>query len=438
MIAFAASECYETGSRPSRPRILLVDDRPENLILLEKILAKTQADLILARSGRQALEILDGQEVALVLLDVSMPDLSGLEVARQMQTSGQLNRTPVIFVTAFQENDGCVSNAYEAGAADFLMKPLRPNAVRAKVKLFLDLYAQRKTQELSNERLTQLQRDLSARNETLEAKAREITSMITQLEAHHSQLQRQNHELQGFAYVVSHDLLQPLHSVIDYVELIEHESGSQLSEEASRWLQACHKLGGTMSALINDALEYSPLAAEATALEATNCNEALQDALGLLNAAIKQSDARVTYGPLPIVTGSQRLLARLFQNLIGNAIKYRSAECLHVEIVSEWDQRYRRWLVCVKDNGRGIALKDQEHIFEMFSRCRDFEGVAGSGIGLAICRRIVETHGGEIWARSEPGQGSQFWFSLHPNTTTPAPVFGDSGDGECEARECNG
>src|SRR5260221_1391805 len=155
-----------------------------------------------------------------------MPEMSGLDVARQMQTSGRNHRTPILFVTAFPENAGCVSNAYEVGAADFLMKPLRPAAVRAKVRLFLDLYGQRKSQEQSNDRLSQLQHELRARNETLEAKAGEITFMITQLETRHAQLERQNRELQGFAYVVSHDLLQPLRSVIDYVELIEHESGS--------------------------------------------------------------------------------------------------------------------------------------------------------------------------------------------------------------------
>ena len=419
MSALASGEAYETGVRAALPRILLVDDRPENLILLEKILAQTKAELILARSGKQALQVLEEQEIAIVLLDVSMPDVSGLDVARQMQTSGQIHRTPIIFVTAFQENDGCVSNAYEVGAADFLMKPLRPAAVRAKVRLFLDLYAQRKSQELSNDRLSQLQKELRLRNETLEAKAREITLMISQLEAHHGQLERQNHELQGFAYVVSHDLQQPLHSVLDYIELIQHESGSHLSEEATRWLKACHKLGGAMSTLITDALEFSQLAAATTVLEPTNCNVALHNALDLLNAAIKESDARVTYSPLPTVDGSMRLLTQLFQNLIGNAIKYRGPECLHVEIRSEWDERYRRWRVCVQDNGRGIPEKDQEQVFEMFSRCRDSEGVAGSGIGLAICRRIVERHGGEIWVKSEHGHGSQFWFTLEPETATP-------------------
>ena len=418
MNANASAEAYQPGAKTSLPRILLVDDRPENLILLEKILAQMGAELILARSGRQALQVLDEQEIAVCLLDVSMPDMSGIEVAQQMQLSDRLHRTPVIFVTAFQENHEFVSKAYEVGAADFLMKPLRPNAVRAKVSLFLDLYGQRRDQELSNGRLRMLQHDLRTRNETLETNAGEAASVVRQLEARRTQLERQNRELEGFAYVVSHDLLQPLRSVIDYVELIEQGSGSNLSEEAVRWLKSCRKLGATMTTLITDALEYSRLAAGTTALEASSCNEALQDALDLLNAAIKQSDARVAYNPLPTVMGSTRLLTRLFQNLIGNAIKYRGPECLHIEIRSEWDERYRKWLLCVKDNGRGVPLEDQTRIFEMFSRVKASGSIAGSGIGLAICRRIVETHGGEIWAKSEPGCGSEFWFSLDPPSSS--------------------
>jgi len=414
MTANASAEAYQTGAKTSLPRILLVDDRPENLILLEKILAKMGAELILARSGRRALQVLEEQEIAVCLLDVSMPEMSGIEVAHQMQLADRFHRTPVIFVTAFQENSELVTSAYEAGAADFLMKPLRPNAVRAKVNLFLELYGQRRDQELSNGRLRLQQHDLLTRNEELETDRGETASVVRELEARRTQLERENRELEGFAYVVSHDLLQPLRSVIDYLELIEHESGSSLSKEGVRWLKSCRKLGGTMSTLITEALEYSQLAAGTTALVETSCNAALQDALDLLNAAIKQSDARVTYNPLPAVRGSSRLLTRLFQNLIGNAIKYRGADCLHVEIRSEWDERYRKWLLCVKDNGRGIPVDDQTRIFEMFFRVRDAASIAGSGIGLAICRRIVETHGGEIWAKSEPGRGSEFWFSLDP------------------------
>ncbi len=414
MGAFALTKAYETSPFTSRPRILLADDRPENLVLLEKILARTPAELILAHSGQEALEILKGHEVAVALLDVSMPEISGLDVAQRMLASERPYQTPILFVTAFQKDDACVADAYELGAADFLVKPLRPGVVRAKVNLFLDLYLRRKNQELTNHHLTLRERELRDRNEALESEADEIAAMINQMEARHRQLELRNEELQGFAYVASHDLLQPLQSVMDYLEVIEHESSSELSAKTNGWLESCARLGSAMRSLITDMLEYSGLATAATPLEPTDCNQVLRNAMESLTAAIKQNEVQIYYPSLPFVAGSTRFLTRLFENLIGNAIKYRSSEPLRVDVRCEWDAAYRHWRFCVQDNGCGIPEKDHADIFEMFFRSKESSSAKGSGIGLAICRRIVETHGGTIWVKSEAGHGSEFWFTLQP------------------------
>jgi hypothetical protein len=394
------------------PKILVVDDKRENLVLLQAILAKMDAQVVMAASGQEALAILEEHRVAVVLLDVSMPEMDGFEVARRMHANQRLAHVPVIFVTGIAHDESAVMNGYAAGIVDFLFKPIHPNIVRSKVQVFLDLYGERELQEAANRRLSVLPEQLMAKNARVESAAREIELQKAELEHRNRELQLRNRDLDSFAYVVSHDLRQPVHSILDYVELIESQVGAQAGENVARWLISCRKLCQSMHGLITDVLDYATLGSETIDLQPIDLNGALFQAIEAMLPAIKQSEAYITYDSLPIVLGSEKLLTRMFQNLISNAIKYRSALVPRIQIRCQWDAGRRNWLIRVIDNGRGLAKSDATRVFEMLTRCHESAKVSGNGIGLAICKRIAEAHGGRIWVNSEPNQGAEFVFVL--------------------------
>ncbi len=400
------------------PRVLAVDDLPENLVLMKGILSRMELQLVTAGSGIEALEKLEDGECAVMLLDVTMPDMDGYEVARHMQTIGKFAHVPVIFLTAINRDDRAVLNGYEAGVVDFLFKPVHPGILRSKVRVFLNLFNARKAQESANQRLIALQQDLIDRRKQAEEAARQIAVQKTELEYQNQELLRRNRELDSFAHVVSHDLRQPVHSILDYLELISIESGFGLNSKVGRWLGACTRLGQGMNGLIADVLEYATLGTQPIVLAPTDCNAALANALERLMSVIKESNVTITHDPLPRVSGSEKLLTRVFQNLISNAIKYKSDAPPRIQIRCHWDQSRGNWVMRVIDNGRGIDQRDFHRIFEMFARGRDASSVPGTGIGLSICKRIIEAHGGRIWLKSEPNQGSEFCFAL-PSSPPP-------------------
>jgi signal transduction histidine kinase len=408
----AARQVVREGPQRTLPKILLVDDRRENLVLLQAILAKMDAQLVAAASGAEALDILHQQNVALVLLDVSMPEMDGFEVARRMHENSKLAHIPIIFVTAVARDENSVMNGYAAGVVDFLFKPIHPHIVRSKVQVFLNLFEDRQDQEVANRNLSVLPEQLMARNAIAENAAREIALQKAELEHRNRELQLRNRELDTFAYVVSHDLRQPVHSILDYVDLIELQVGGGADPNVDRWLNSCRGLCQSMHALITDVLDFATMGPESVDLQPVDANVPLFHALDALLPAIRQSEALVAYDSLPRVLGSEKLLTRMFQNLIANAIKYRSAQPPRIQVRCEWDEGRRNWLIRVIDNGRGIAKSDAARVFDMLARGQDSASIPGNGIGLAICKRIAEAHGGRIWVNSEPGEGSEFVFML--------------------------
>jgi signal transduction histidine kinase len=393
-----------------RPKILAVDDQRENLVLMQAILSKMEAQLVVATSGTEALAVLDEHHPAVVLLDVSMPDMDGFEVARRMQQDERLAHIPIIFVTGVARDESAMMNGYAAGVVDFLLKPIHPVVVRSKVQVFLNLFEERQVQEAANRRLSALPEQLLAKNARAESAVRETALQKAELEHRNRELQIRNRDLDSFAYVVSHDLRQPLHSILNYVDLIETRVAGD--KDVGRWLTSCRKLGKSMQGLITDVLDFATLGAENVDLQPIDCNAPLFQAIEALLPAIQESDARVTYDPLPRVLGSERLLARMFQNLISNSIKYRGSVPPRVQIRSDYSESRRNWCIRVIDNGRGIAKADAVRVFEMLARCHDTAAVSGNGIGLAVCKRIAEAHGGRIWVNSQPGEGSEFVFVL--------------------------
>ncbi len=219
-----------------------------------------------------------------------------------------------------------------------------------------------------------------------------------------------NKELEAFAYVASHDLQEPLRMVASYCDLLKRRYGNKLDSDADEFIDFAIDGAKRMQALIDDLLSYSRLGTKGNAFEQTDCQDALDRALDNLRAAISESGAVVTHDPLPTVKGDGDQIAQVFQNLISNAIKFRTDKVPRIHVSARMNAP--NWRVSVSDNGRGIESQYAERIFVIFQRLHSRREYPGTGIGLAICKKVVERHGGRIWMESEPGAGSTFHFTI--------------------------
>jgi light-regulated signal transduction histidine kinase (bacteriophytochrome) len=225
------------------------------------------------------------------------------------------------------------------------------------------------------------------------------------------ELKRSNDELEQFAYVASHDLQEPLRMVASYTQLLAKRYQGRLDSDADEFISFAVDGCNRMQGLIRDLLSYSRAGSSGKALRQISGEDALKGAIANLRATIEQSDAVVTHSALPAIRMDDTQLAQIFQNLVGNAIKYRSAEIPHVHI-SATKNGGNEWLFSVRDNGLGIDQQYFERIFVLFQRLHGREEFDGTGIGLAVCKKIIERVGGRIWVESELGKGSTFYFAL--------------------------
>lgn len=222
-------------------------------------------------------------------------------------------------------------------------------------------------------------------------------------------LQRSNEELEQFAYVASHDLQEPLRAVTSYTQLLAQRYQGHLDAKADKYINYIVDGASRMQQLINDLLAYSRLGTRAQEFEAADCNAAVQQSLSNLQIAIAEKNAVITYESLPTVMADEFQLVQLFQNLIGNAIKF-CQDVPRIQIAAIMQDH--EWLFSVRDNGIGIATEYADRIFLIFGRLHSRREYSGTGIGLAICQRIVERHGGRIWVESQSGEGATFYFTI--------------------------
>ncbi len=240
-------------------------------------------------------------------------------------------------------------------------------------------------------------------NEKLHRRNEELTEAKEALE-------QSNVELQHFAYVASHDLQTPLRGIAGFAQFLQKDYQGRFDERADDFLVRIVDGAKRMQTLINDLLDYSRVESRSRPFEPVDLNETFEDAVALLRSSIEDTHGEVTRGELPTVVGDRSQISQLLQNLIGNAIKYHGDKPPQVRVSAE--NKGGRWTIAVRDNGIGIAAKHRESIFEIFRRLHSADKYPGTGIGLAVCRRIVQRHGGNIWFESEPGQGSTFFFTI--------------------------
>ena len=224
------------------------------------------------------------------------------------------------------------------------------------------------------------------------------------------ELARSNRELEQFAYVASHDLQEPLRMVASYTQLLARRYKDKLDEDANEFIHYAVDGAMRMQALINDLLMISRVGTRGKPLQPCEAGLSLEHALINLRMAIEEAGAEVTHDPMPRVVADVSQLTQLLQNLIGNAIKFHSGEQPRIHVGAQ--RRGHDWVISVKDNGIGIAPEFFERIFVIFQRLHGKQEYPGTGIGLAVCKKIVERHGGTIWVESEPDQGATFLFTL--------------------------
>ena len=233
-----------------------------------------------------------------------------------------------------------------------------------------------------------------------------------------NELQRSNDELEQFAYVASHDLQEPLRIVANYTELLASRYAEQLDDRAKKYIHYASDGARRMQRLLSDLLAYARIGSEGKRPRPVDVQAALQDVLEVMRRPIREAQARIVADGLPCVLADEAQLRQLLLNLLGNAVKFRAEAPPAVTI--EASREGERWRFAVRDNGIGIAMAYAERVFQMFQRLHDRGRYEGSGIGLAISKRIVERHGGRIWLQSEPGQGTTFFFTL-PAVPAPTP-----------------
>ncbi len=230
------------------------------------------------------------------------------------------------------------------------------------------------------------------------------------IERSNDALERSNRALQQFAFIASHDLQSPLRSIGGFVDLIREKYAARIDDQGRDWMNRVTKAVQHMQSLVSGLLEHSRIDSRVRPFEAVELDAAAADALELLEASIDAAGARVTCEPLPVVPGDRAQLVQLLQNLIGNALQYNRSEVPEVRIRSRMAEGV--WRITVEDNGIGIPQAYQEKIFQLFQRLHSKANYPGTGIGLAVCSRVVERHGGRLWVESDGTNGSHFHFTL--------------------------
>jgi signal transduction histidine kinase len=387
--------------------ILVVDDHQTNLIAIEAALSPLGRKLVLAHSGVEALGRLLEQDFALIILDVAMPGMDGFETAKLVRTRERNRATPIIFITGLSWENDAVLRGYELGAFDFLMKPIRPEVLRAKATVFVQLQERTielavKADELRQAQARGYEREMQAQRRRFEAEV---------MERQMQQLAETDRRKDEFLAILAHELRNPLQPLQTAVEVLEHDPDKPVPVRIRKIVQ---RQVQHITRLVDDLLDVARFTAGKLELrrEPIDLDGVIDEAVASCTTAIESRRHQIRVSALEtpaIVHGDPVRLVQCVCNLINNAAKYTEPNGL---LVVEWGAEARDGVIRVTDNGRGIPADLLPKIFDMFVQERVTpDGAGGLGLGLGLVKRLVELHGGSVRATSE-GQGKGATFEV--------------------------
>lgn len=409
--------------------ILIVDDKPENILSIRKTLEQYRFEVDTALSGEEALRKILKQNYTLIILDVQMPSMDGFEVAEALSGYSKAKDIPIIFLSAVNKDKRFIVKGYDSGGIDYITKPVDPDILLMKVKTFSRLYQQSQelkqmhqslkeeveVRKLAQEALIAHQQQV---NDMLEQKVRERTEELREI---NKSLEASNHDLQQFASVASHDLKEPLRK-IQLFGAILRDKFLQIDPSALSYMERIVSSSERMARLINDLLNYSRLSGDSI-YGLTDFNVIIDEILSDLELMIVERGAVIAVEKMPQIEAVPGQMRQVFQNIISNALKFSRKEVApRVEITTETvtdlnpdsaafsGGQYCR--IVIRDNGIGFNEKYLSKIFTIFQRLHTAEAYEGTGIGLAIAKKVIDKHGGIITARSREGEGATFIIVL--------------------------
>ncbi len=379
-----------SDAQPGTLHVLHVEDNEADAELVAQSLRRggLSASVAVVQDEAEFRRQLHAHRPDVVIADYNLPQWTGMEALEVLRREGL--DTPLVLVSGAL-GDVTAVECIKQGATDYVLKDglaRLPEAIRRAIE---------------EKRTLRLRR---VAEEDLARKAEELA--------------RSNADLEQFAYVASHDLQEPLRMVASYTQLLAERYQGKLDEAANKYIEYASEGAVRMQHLIQDLLAFSRVGRVGVTCEFVDCNAVLKEAAQALAAAIQESGAVVTYSALPTVWADPTLLGQVFQNLIGNAIKFRKEAPPEIKVLAETSGP--DWLFSVSDNGIGIAPEHAEKIFVVFQRLHTRTEYPGNGIGLSICKKIIQHFGGRIWVEQHGEQGSAFKFTIPAsNPQTPAP-----------------
>ena len=395
---------------PARPRILVVDDVEANLVAMEALLSDLECDVVLVRSGQDALRSLLKQEFAIVLLDVQMPEMDGYEVARYARQNPVTREVPIIFLTAATNSEDSALRGYGSGAVDFLFKPVTPSILRSKVRVFLELYNSRR-------QIADAKAALERTNVELRNLAEEKAALAERFRLANEAIELVNRELESFSYSVSHDLRAPLRRIDGFSQAILEDCGSALDEEGKAYVQRIRESTKGMAQLIEDLMGLARVTREVMRPSDVDLTALAYRIAQRLQAETPGRKVRFVIQEGVQASGDARLLAVVLENLLGNAFKFTSKkEAAEIAFGSTKYKGHDAYFV--RDDGAGFDMASAQKLFGAFQRLHAATDFEGTGIGLATVLRIIRRHGGRVWAEGKVDEGACIYFSL-----------GDDGEG---------
>ena len=432
-----------------RVEILVAEDSRTQAEQLRYLLEEHGYGVRVAGDGRVALAAVRERRPTLVISDIVMPQMDGYEMCKRLKSDDGLRDIPVILLTSLSDPEDII-RGLEAGAdcyctkpydeehllsrIDFLLaNPIRPGRREAEegievvfagnrhvvtsgrqeiLNLLLSTYESAVRQ---NRQLIETQRELEILNEELENRVAERTRELAQRA---EELARSSAELERLAYITAHDLQEPLRSVASFTQLLARRYQGKFDQEADRFISRSVAGVERMKQLLGSLLAYLQVSSRDQTLTPVRCAELLDRVLDGLKITLQESGAVVTHDPLPTVRADAAQLTQILQNLIENAIKFRGDRPPEIHLSAE--RQDSGWIFAVRDKGIGLEARYAGRIFDLFERLHARGEYEGTGMGLAICKKIAENHGGRIWVESEPGKGSTFFFTIpdRGDTTT--------------------